>query len=63
LWEGYDARKTFARFTALLYENRRAEATDLYPALEDLLVRAFADEDKSLDELEARRQVRQIVFG
>ena len=41
LWEGHDARKIFARFTALLYENRRAEAADLYPALEDLLVRAF----------------------
>lgn len=26
LWEGHDARKIFARFTALLYENRRAEA-------------------------------------
>jgi hypothetical protein len=63
LWEGHDARKIFARFTALLYENRRAEAADLHPALEDLLVSALADEDKSLDELEARKHVRQIVFG
>jgi hypothetical protein len=44
---GFDARKIFAHFTALLYENRRAEAADLYPALEDLLVRALAHEDKS----------------